>query len=188
MARRRADSRVTSRPKSSMLPSVSGSSPEMTLNSVVLPAPLGPRMARRSPGLTSRSTSATARRPPKRWPTPRRRRTGSALCAYCGATAKSRLCSAEVDRHRVPNPGRWRLRGAHGVGPVRSRRGRAEETTERLVDVRDALNRLDPGHVAPRWRRSDLHDPVVEDRLVPAVEADLAVRPVDHLLGQRTLK
>src|SRR5215469_12682394 len=171
-----------------MLPSVSGSSPEMTLNSVVFPAPLGPRMARRSPGLTSRSTSATARRPPKRWPTPRRRRIGSALSAYCGATAKSLLCSAEVDRHRIPNPRRRCLLGAYGVGPVRSRRGRAEEPTERLVYVRDALDRLDPGYVAARGRRGDLNHPVIEDRLVPAVEADLAVRPVDHLLAQRALE
>src|SRR6516164_9807158 len=36
-------------------------------------------MARRSPGATSRSTSRTASRPPKRRPTPRRRRVGSAL-------------------------------------------------------------------------------------------------------------
>ena len=50
----------------------------MTLKSVVFPAPFGPRIARRSPGATSRSTSRTACRPPKRRPTPRKRRVGSA--------------------------------------------------------------------------------------------------------------
>src|SRR6185437_15715330 len=54
-------------------------SPEMTLNRVVLPAPFGPRIARRSPGAISRSTSRTALRPPKRRPIPRRRRIGSTV-------------------------------------------------------------------------------------------------------------
>ena len=53
------------------LPDVCGMSPEITLNSVVLPAPLGPRIARRSPCATSRSTSRTASSPPNRRPTPR---------------------------------------------------------------------------------------------------------------------
>ena len=61
--------------------STAGRSPQMTLKSVVLPAPFGPRIARRSPWATSRSTSLTARRPPKRRPTPRRRRVGSAFSA-----------------------------------------------------------------------------------------------------------
>src|SRR3954463_5346504 len=60
-------------------------SPAITLKSVVLPAPFGPRMPRRSPGVTSRSTSLTARRPPKRRPTPRKRRVGST----CSARAAS---------------------------------------------------------------------------------------------------
>src|SRR5437773_10475417 len=37
----------------------------MTLKSVVLPAPFGPMMPRRSPRRTSRLTSRTALRPPK---------------------------------------------------------------------------------------------------------------------------
>src|SRR5438445_7596044 len=85
-ARRRAGSRVTFRPKSSILPDVGGMSPEMTLKSVVFPAPFGPRIARRSPGATSRSTSRTAWRPPKRRPTPRKRRIGSALSAAACVT------------------------------------------------------------------------------------------------------
>jgi hypothetical protein len=77
---------VTSSPKSSTVPDVAARSPEMTLNSVVLPAPLGPRMARRSPWATSRSTSATASRPPKRRPTPRKRRVGLVLGTVVGAS------------------------------------------------------------------------------------------------------
>ena len=59
-ARLRAGSAVTSSPNSSTVPAVGGNSPEIRLNSVVLPAPLGPRIARRSPGRTSRSTPDTA--------------------------------------------------------------------------------------------------------------------------------
>ena len=44
-----AGARVASLPMNSIDPDVGATSPEMTLNKVVLPAPLGPRMARRSP-------------------------------------------------------------------------------------------------------------------------------------------
>ena len=50
MARVRAGSGVTSRPNSSTEPEVTGKSPQTRLKSVVLPAPFGPRIARRSPG------------------------------------------------------------------------------------------------------------------------------------------
>src|SRR5215813_14043077 len=53
-----------------MRPELTGSAPEMRLNSVVLPAPLGPMSARRSPGRTARATPSTARRPPKCLVTP----------------------------------------------------------------------------------------------------------------------
>ena len=66
LARRRC---VTSRPRAR--PSRRGPmSPEMTLKSVVLPAPFGRIAARRSPSATSSVTSRTACRPPKRRPTP----------------------------------------------------------------------------------------------------------------------
>src|ERR1700722_17056172 len=44
-----------------MRPAVGGNAPAMALNSVVLPAPLGPMMARRSPRGTVRLTPSTAR-------------------------------------------------------------------------------------------------------------------------------
>src|SRR5690242_11094143 len=66
-------------------------SPAITLNSVVLPAPFGPRIPRRSPGATSRSTSLTAWSPPKRRPIPRKRRIGCASCVSTGASVKPLL-------------------------------------------------------------------------------------------------
>src|SRR5206468_1126096 len=49
----------------------------MTLKSVVLPAPFGPMIPRRSPRRTSRLTARTAVRPPKRFVTPSSVSTGS---------------------------------------------------------------------------------------------------------------
>ena len=45
---------VTSRPNSSTCPDDAGKMPVMRLNSVVLPAPFGPMIALRSPGMTLR--------------------------------------------------------------------------------------------------------------------------------------
>src|SRR5215470_17258121 len=81
-ARRWAGAVVTSRPNSVMRPELTGSAPAMRLNSVVLPAPLGPMSARRSPGRTARATPSTARRPPKCLLTPSSVRANSALMTF----------------------------------------------------------------------------------------------------------
>ena len=64
-------SSVMSSPKNSIRPEVGGKSPVMALNSVVLPAPLEPRMAYFSPAATLSETSSTARRAPNWRVTPR---------------------------------------------------------------------------------------------------------------------
>src|SRR3954454_17828970 len=71
----------------SIVPLVGWKPPATSLNSVVLPAPVGPRMARRSPCATSRSTSRTACSPPNRRPTPRRRRIGYGRVGLTSGTA-----------------------------------------------------------------------------------------------------
>src|SRR5919199_3309080 len=63
-ARRNGGVRVTSWPKSRMRPDVGVSCPATRLNRVVLPAPLGPIRARRSPGCMLKDTSRTAFSPP----------------------------------------------------------------------------------------------------------------------------
>src|SRR5688572_13902343 len=55
---------VTSSPKKRTRPSVAGKSPVITLKSVVLPAPLAPMTARRSPAATESETFSIARRAP----------------------------------------------------------------------------------------------------------------------------
>src|SRR5262245_20295664 len=66
-----------SRPKSRMCPPVTRCSPLIRLKRVVLPAPLGPMMARRSPRPTDRLTSLTAVSPPNDLVTPARLRTAA---------------------------------------------------------------------------------------------------------------
>src|SRR6478736_1784670 len=134
----RAGANVVSFPRNSIVPAVGSMSPEITLNSVVLPAPFGPRMARRSPCATSRSTSRTAWRPPKRRPIPRKRRIGSA----CTGTAAS---DKDLPRDRrgdlLALPGQRLLDAVREVAS-RSRRRRRVRAAERLIDVRDHANGL----------------------------------------------
>ncbi len=62
--RLRLGSRVMSRPNSAIEPLSGASSPVMRLNKVVLPAPFGPMISRRSPGSTLRLTLVVTRKPP----------------------------------------------------------------------------------------------------------------------------
>src|SRR5262249_57689718 len=151
-ARVRAGRAVTSRPRSSTVPEETGKSPQTRLKSVVLPAPFGPRTARRSPGATSMLTSPTAWRPPKRRPTPRKRRAGTA-CSVATASAKSLLQDlvrdlAVGDDADLALPRRLHLL----AGRLRAPRGRArrrEQTAERLIDTRHVRDDL-PAHRSVR--------------------------------------
>src|SRR5262245_29514517 len=61
---------VMSSPKKRTRPDVGGKSPVIALNRVVLPAPLAPMTARRSPAATSSEMSSIATSAPKVRPTP----------------------------------------------------------------------------------------------------------------------
>ena len=65
-ARLRVGILVMSRPNSDIEPPSGVSSPVMRLNKVVLPAPFGPMISRRSPGATLRQTLVVTRRPAER--------------------------------------------------------------------------------------------------------------------------
>src|SRR6478672_9441510 len=140
-----AETSPMSSPRNSIVPEVAGMSPAMTLKRVVFPAPLGPRMARRSPGATSRSTSRTAWRPPNRRPTPRKRRVGSA-CSAAGASVKRLLDHCARDQ-AVPHdldlalPRRDGLLARRDTATVR-RVGRLDQTAERLIDGGNVGDRL----------------------------------------------
>ena len=121
-ARRRGRRRCPG-PGTRSSPTSAGMSPEMTLNSVVFPAPLGPRMARRSPCATSRSTSRTASRPPNRRPTPRRRRIGPAGSVVTSCTS-CRYPPTTLTGVALPSHGRSRFSQPRGVAARSRRRAR----------------------------------------------------------------
>src|SRR5688500_11736478 len=175
-ARLRAGAPVTSEPNSSTVPALGGNSPEMRLNSVVLPAPFGPRIARRSPGRTSRSTALTAWTPPKRRPTPRRWRIGAARSADVAGVATASLLRREVDLFGVADPRRGLAGHALRVGPVRSGRLGREDPVERLVDVVDLAERLHVRRTVTIRVLDDLLDVAGADRLAVVVELDVAPR------------
>src|SRR5579871_3668677 len=83
---------VTSRPLTRTRPAVGCRWPVIRLNSVDLPAPFGPITAAISPSATARSTSDTARKPPKDFERPR---TSSKLTPSCLA-AKPRDASRQT--------------------------------------------------------------------------------------------
>src|SRR6266702_3486468 len=152
----------------------------MTLKSVVFPAPFGPRIARRSPGTSLRSTSRTACRPPKRRPTPRRRRTGSALSASGTGWVTYLLNDTVDDRFLVTDP-RQRPLLAGRERPTRRRRLLAEGAAEGLVDCRDELD--GPDSQVAVLVEVQLLRVLVLDRIAVAVELDVAVAGVElHLV------
>src|SRR5665213_990409 len=70
-ARRSGRTRSKILPSYETVPAVGRTNPQITLNSVVLPAPLGPMMPTTSPGRRSIETSSSAMSPPKLAVTPR---------------------------------------------------------------------------------------------------------------------
>src|SRR5690606_38751475 len=79
---------VMSVPSSSMVPVLGSNSPERRFKVVVLPAPLGPMIAKISPRSTSNERPPTAARPPKLRPRSVALRSGSATCRLLSALAR----------------------------------------------------------------------------------------------------
>src|SRR5690349_1200117 len=177
-----AFSALTSSPRNSIVPALAGMSPQMTLNSVVLPAPFGPRIARRAPGATSRSTSRTAVRPPNRRLTPRRRRIGTADSVE--AAVMRWWLARGLDGLQLAAPRQVALLAA-GRRAARGRRRRAERAAEVL---RHAGDRRDGLHRQLAVLHVQLLVEVGEDRLAVRVELDLAVRGGQRHLADRLLQ
>src|SRR6202035_2239350 len=94
---------VTSSPKKRIVPEVGGKSPVMQLNSVVLPAPLEPSTARRSPGRTVSVTSVSAASAPNIRVTPRNSSAAPAPTVERRCATLSMAISAWLRRsHFVP--------------------------------------------------------------------------------------
>src|SRR3954471_21634115 len=183
----------TSSPSNSIVPDVWGMSPEMTLNSVVFPAPLGPRMARLSPGAEAGAAAGTATRapeppsapatgPPDPPPDPPQAEDRAGMLG--GDALHCLLAPDDLHRRRLAEPREALLLTAGEVAP-RSRSRAAERAAERLVDVGDARHRLDR-------QLAVLHVELLvvdrEDGLTVLVELDRAVRRRQLRLGQRGLE
>ena len=92
-----------SSPKKRTRPAVGGKSPVTALKSVVLPAPLAPRMARRSPAATESETPSIARSAPNVRVTPSSTRASSD--ARSGCVAIDGHCGyGQAGLSRVPMP------------------------------------------------------------------------------------
>ena len=90
-ALRRTRRSVTSCPSNTTLPAFDFMCPLMILNSVVLPAPLGPIRPTISPGRTSKLTLLTATRPPKRRTRPSIRMRGEAAVGSSGVVISAAM-------------------------------------------------------------------------------------------------
>src|SRR5260370_22948242 len=123
-------------PLKKICPSVGGSTPVMTLNSVDLPAPFGPIRARTSPGSTVKSTMSTAARPPKRRHTPRHSRSGTARLL----SRVARLRRSKVARQQSPD--------ALGRQHHESNKDRAEDKRPELRHLRQLVLQQDKEHAA----------------------------------------
>src|SRR3954464_12617886 len=181
LVRARGGSTLTSSPRNSIVPELGAVSPEMTLNSVVLPAPFGPRMARLSPCATSRSTPATASRPPKRRPTPRKRRLGAAPPV---TAASVNLLPDDLRDDLLALPRKLPLR-ARGEVAARRRRLRREGAAEGLVHVGDLADGLDGQLPTLQVELLVVH---VRHRVAVLVELDRPVRRVQHHLREGGLQ
>src|SRR4030088_3651862 len=95
---------VTSSPKKRMVPEVGGKSPVMQLNTVVLPAPLEPSTARRSPGRTVSVTSVSAANAPNSRVTPRNSSAAPAPTAERRCATLSMAVSAWLHLSGLPPP------------------------------------------------------------------------------------
>src|SRR6266446_281548 len=195
-ARRYVGALVTSRPKRVMAPALTGSEPEMRLNSVVFPAPFGPMRARRSPGRTASDTPPTACSPPKYLETPSSLRAKSVVTArpliYSALASRLRRSARSADiEERVPNPSLSPLGRGQGEGrlsAVLARRvvPRVEGLLQELLRVvlpELAHRRVGEDHAVLEMAAHtlDLAHVDVLDGIAPAVDDDGAAREVLQL-------
>ena len=152
-ARAAAVRSVTSTPANSTMPSSGRRKPEMTSNSVVLPAPLGPMIPTISPWSACRVTSIRAALPPNCSETPR---TSRARAAPSGAAAPpagasdseaflhvNRPQQLGVGRQLVGRAGEAHGAVLHDVDPVGHRHGDVHRLLHQQDGRSGVAHRLD---------------------------------------------
>src|SRR5262245_42454408 len=175
---------VTSSPKKRTRPRVARKSPVTTLNSVVLPAPLAPMTARRSPTATENETSSIARRAPNVRVTPSNTRASSVWGAPKWPPTPPTL---------RPPAEPWGFAGVDDIATSSRLRtirlvARADlelggRDAQRLVHVVDLLEHLVVEVALPVLHH--LGDEGGADRLPVGVELDVADRALEDHLAER---
>src|SRR5882757_11486575 len=162
-----------SSPKKRTRPAVGGKSPVMALNSVVLPAPLAPSTARRSPTATENEMSSIARSAPNARLTPSSTRASAEASGFAvGCRAVTEAIGSRTVRHVAAaeaHLGEFGLRQSERLGHVVHHLGH-------LV-VEAAIGRL-----------GDFGDVGVADRVAVLVELDVSGRTVELELGKGRLE
>src|SRR2546422_2149673 len=154
------EKRVTPGPNRPTRRSVGGVSPLIKLNRVVLPAPFGPMMARRSPDPTARLTPSSARSPPNSFE--RSVRLSAGLGDPVMSLARP---SAVLARRKVPV--------VHGL---------LQEIVRLILpELRDGRIGMDDGVPELAVLPLDLADVDVLDRVAVGVELDRAAGSVGDL-------
>src|SRR5262249_42932857 len=151
--------------------------PVTRLNSVVLPAPLGPMMARRSPGMMRKSTPRTACSPPKRFDRPLSSRTGVSVIIPPPRTAWGRAGAGRATARSLAELTR---REVAAVDRLLEELGLA--VLPELTDVRVGLDDRVPQLVlvvAEHLLLLDLLDVDVLHRVAHVVDAHRTARRVD---------
>src|SRR5437870_2920337 len=179
---------VTSSPKKSTRPLVAGKSPVTTLNSVVLPAPLAPITARRSPAATENEMFSIAVSAPKTRVTLSSRSASPGAVPLVAIRRSNRSRGAPRLRRGVPNVGG---RGGSFLDPplwtvrlvARTDLELGRRQAERLVHVVDL-----PEHFVVEIPLRVLHhfrDERRADRLPVRVELHVANRGLERHLRER---
>src|SRR6185312_3568252 len=158
--------------------------PVIRLNNVVLPAPLGPMMALRSPGITRSVTSRVACTPPKLLHTPLRSSAGTPPFVCVSLTQRSLRLETPEPLVGAPAPCRLFAELAGRIVAVidRMRQELLLALGPELVDLRIGLDHDVPQLrlvVAEHLLLLDLLDVDVLDRVTHVVEFDRAARCVE---------
>src|SRR5437870_2991009 len=165
------------RPRNSMAPASARSWPVRMLNSVDLPAPLGPISARISPRASAMLTPATAWTPPKDFRTASTRRTGGSLTTSPGQQADEAVREGQHQRaqgeaeRRPPDHGYQREAAPAGrqreivVGERRGQPRRRPDAEQAVVAAGDVVPLMSDGV-------GDLAERERQHREVDAAEAN----------------
>src|SRR5262249_54687607 len=179
---------VTSWPNSMTCPELAGRIPVIKLNSVVLPAPFGPLMAFRWPGMTVSVTPRTAASPPQLLERPRSSRAGQPPSAFTSFPSRIPRKAAGAPR---AGPGRQALIAVFAGREVAAVDRRLEELVlVELPELGDVRIGLDDGIpelllvVAEHLLLLDLLDVDVLHGIAHVVDADRTADGIQFQRGQ----